>query len=282
MKRNGFLVIIALMFCFSLFNINSTQAEELRKVPTVWLTFQPQTVPFVPLENTNYNKMFEKPININSYAGQGRTINKNYKPYHPNKRLYATSDYSYKEFLKETKINTKKCTNINERYNHWLWNKIRCDFKKVHGIYSATIKDNRGNKRTITWEDGGLVSIYEQNKLFFEHAKFKNTTAQKHYKYILNFRYNYPDTRVNNPYLEFSEPHLAEIYTNQLFVKLYTKNSSNYYPYDPSYQELKPTNGVIELTSEISQQAYFSLENNDDFIDSDGKTHSINSSEYTK
>lgn len=243
-------------------NQSSNQQQNMtmsKNIPDEWMIFQPRKIPFVPFSNINYKKMYETPIDVSKYAGAGRVYNKNYKPYHPEKYLYVT-DYSLNNFLKYSKVYRERHEyqmkddyywNLYHEYNEWLWNKIRSDFKRTHGMYNATITDFRGIKHKITWEDGGIVSIYEQRKLYYEYAKFQNLKEdEKAYKFVQNFRHPYKDVRVNNPFIEFIQPQDKNVVymNNGLEISLHSpKHDTSYtFNYDDRYQNQKPNGGVLE------------------------------------
>lgn len=248
MFKNVLALIIGLFIIFGIICPQEASCKEkvkrLRDIPFEWFTFQPKTLPFTPFSTVNYEEIYKTPVNTEQYANAGRKYNKNYKPYYPNKRIYATSDYSYTSFKRQSKKSD---------YNEWLWNTIRSDFKKTHGMYTATVTDFRGFRHEITWEDGGIISIYEQVKLFYEYARFNNNTRQKNYMFIHNFKYNYPDTRVNNPFLEFDTPckqmNSGGFCSNQLFIKYCDKHHEKCFestPYLPEYQNIANMDGVFE------------------------------------
>lgn len=226
-------------------NVVSQAPAFKNQIPDSWMTFIPKKLPFVPFSGIDYFEMYKTPVDVSLYAGAGRAYNPNYKPYYPEKYLYAT-DYSYNRFIKETKIKGSKNDNKYE-YNHWLWKKIRSDFKRVHGMYSATITDKYGIKHKITWEDGGTVSIYEQYKLFYEYAIMQDFTKTNYYKFLKNFRNNYPDVRVNSPFIEFAEPHTQNFFDSNINVYLYDNTHRYKYTvsYDPNFQIEQHDGGVL-------------------------------------
>ena len=273
------IIIIILVLCFS-FNVTSygyvikfkpnQQPISVNKIepqiPDEWFTFMPRKIPFLPFKNIDYFKMYETPIEVSQYAGTGREYNQNYKPYYPEKYLYIT-DYSYNRFVKETKAKGSKSDN-KYKYNDWLWEKIRSDFKKVHGMYNATITDKYGIKHKITWEDGGIVSIYEQYKLYFEYAITSDFTGTDFYKFLVNFRHDYPDVRVNSPFIEFADPFDFDYFRNDLRVYLYdnTHRYKSYATYSPEFQT-KPHDGGVLLKS------YGEEDEPKGFIGPDGKIY---------
>lgn len=242
--------------------VNTPVNTAPKQIPDSWFTFQPRKIPFVPFANIDYKKMYETPLDVTKYAGAGRVFNVNYKPYYPEKYLYVT-DYTFNNFLKYSqtyKIRQKyngfqdsyEWDLINE-YNEWLWNKIRSDFKRTHGMYNATVTDFRGIKHKITWEDGGIVSIYEQRKLYYEYARYRNLKPEeKAYKFLQNFRFPYKDVRVNNPFIEFIQPDDFSFpyLNNSLEIQLHSKRHDRIYnfTYDDKYQDAKPNGGVLEYT----------------------------------
>ena len=232
-----------------------------KTIPEEWFKFQPRKIPFIPFYDFDYKKMYETPVDISLYAGPGRAYNPNYKPYYPEKYLYVT-DYSFKNFLKYSKTYKERAEwtgfrsqyerDLNYEYNDWFWNKIRSDFKRTHGMYNATVTDYRGIKHKITWEDGGIVSIYEQRKLYYEYARFyREEPKESVYKFIQNFRMPYLDVRVNSPFIEFAAPpkSYSEYKHNGLEIILHSpKHDFRTYtvPYEDKYQDQKPNGGVLE------------------------------------
>lgn len=233
MKKFNLLFLIILLTL----NIVITSASA-KEIPDEWLIFDSNTIPFVPFqkEKDNYVNKYNTPLDITQYASKNRIYNPNYKPYVPNQKLYTTSDYSYSAFLKHVKNNNTKIS-----YDDWLWETIRTDFKNVHGMYTENINKN-GKTYKITWEDGGILSIYEQRKIFFKYLDLSKEKAPKRtYEFLQNFMYKYPLIRVNNPYIIFVKPQMdsnSDIYTNQLFVT-FVGEDIDAVPYHPEYQKYK-------------------------------------------
>ncbi len=259
-------------------NIISTSAIA-KEIPDEWLIFDSNTMPFVPFqkEKDNYINEYNTPLDITQYASNNRTYNPNYKPYVPNQRLFATSDYSYAAFLKYTKNN-----NTNISYDDWLWETIRTDFKNVHGMYTENI-DQNGKIYKITWEDGGILSIYEQRKIFFKYLDLSKEKAPKRtYEFLQNFMYKYPLVRVNNPYIVFVKPQMdrnSDIYTNQLFVT-FVGEDVKAVPYHPEYQKYKYKLSEKKIIKKVeyrldpdSEYSEFTLsyKGPDDYMGADGK-----------
>ena len=118
-------------------------------------------------------------------------------------------------------------------------------------MYNATVTDYRGIKHKITWEDGGIVSIYEQRKLYYEYARFNSLDVEvKAYKFLQNFRFPYKDVRVNNPFIEFEEPSDRSFIDNGLEIRLYSNrhDCSYQFNYEDKYQYQEPNGGVLEYT----------------------------------
>lgn len=200
--------------------------QQNQQIPSQWLTFIPRKLPFVPFENTDYFKIYSTPLNVTKYAKKGRQFNKNYKPYYPEKYMYVT-DYTYETFLKDTNSKNDKDKNA-KQYNEWLWDKIRSDFKNTHGMYTKNIIDSLGNPQLLTWEDGGIVSIYEQRKLYYEYAIIPDNNWLSYYKFLHNFRFRYKNTRVNNPYIIFLKPE-DSYFHNDLKIKFDNKKGKYVY-----------------------------------------------------
>lgn len=207
--------------------------QQNQQIPSQWLTFIPRKLPFVPFDKTDYFKIYSTPLNISKYAKKDRQYNKNYKPYYPEKYLYET-DYTYETFLKDTNLKGKKEDNA-KKYNEWLWNKIRSDFKNVHGMYTKNIVDSLGNPQVLTWEDGGIISIYEQRKLYYEYAIIPDNKWSNYYKFIQNFRFPYSNVRVNNPRIIFLKPE-DDYFHNALNIKYEKYGKYVYEPYSNRYQ----------------------------------------------
>lgn len=255
-------LLFYIIFSFIFFNLQSTCFA--KEIPQEWFVFQAKTVPFIPFNSEkkklNYekklNKIYQTPLNIEKYAENGWIYNENYKPYEPGKFLWAVSDYTYETYLKNTNKSDKycvyspdyseeKCSELRTEYNEWLWNKIRSDYRSLHSIYSTTLTDSAGNKTNYYKEDGGIISIYEQRNVFFEYQKPlpNELIEEKHLKFLQNFRFNYKDIRVNNPYLEFvipkNVPNGVKWFTNQLYVIIHQKDRIDLrpYPYTNRYQK---------------------------------------------
>lgn len=205
-------------------NISASQ------IPNSWYSFIPRKLPFAPFTNTDYYGIYATPLNVSKYAKADRVYNRNYQPYYPEKFLYVT-DYTYDAFMKEKNCKEEfRERSCNSQYNEWLWDKIRSDFKRVHGMYTQTVANSRGKQKDITWEDGGIVSIYEQRKLYYEYARIPSPYGENNYKFLQNFRHNYKNIRVNNPYFEFIQPQ-----DNYFYNDIEVKYECDYDEYTQTY-----------------------------------------------